>query len=92
MPDVNRGVYKKFRVERTDGQSAPGEKHHDCEYFVLDTIHDPYARAALLAYAFACEERYPMLAADARRMASKERILGNDPSSLAPADSECPHA
>lgn len=34
--DKKRGLYSKFKVERTDGSSAPGEKHDACEYFVLD--------------------------------------------------------
>jgi hypothetical protein len=61
-----RGLYKKFRVERTDGQSAGGEKHYGCSYFVLDLDHDPAAIPALLAYADACELRYPQLADDLR--------------------------
>ncbi len=69
------GVYRKFRVERTDGGSAPGQKHDGCEYFVLDTTHDPHARAALLAYADSCESKYPTLARDARRMARGERVF-----------------
>lgn len=50
-----KGIYKKFVVTRTDGQSAPGEKHHGCQYFVLDLTHDPNARIAAIAYADACE-------------------------------------
>lgn len=66
MGDTSRGLYGKFFVERTDGKSAPGQKHHDCDYFVLDITHDPYAKAALLAYADSCEAQYPLLAADLR--------------------------
>jgi hypothetical protein len=62
-PD-RRGIYAKFRVERTDGKSAPGEKHDGCEYFVLDRTHDRFAAAALRAYAEACRDEYPQLAAD----------------------------
>lgn len=43
--------------------------------FVLDTTHDPYAKAALLAYADACEADFPKLAVDARRMAAGERVI-----------------
>lgn len=50
----DRGIYDKFRVERTDGRSEPGEKHDGCRYFVLDVDHDPHAPAALLAYAESC--------------------------------------
>jgi len=66
MGDKNRGLYGKFEVRRTDGSSEPGGKHHGCEYFVLDITHDPFAVAALAAYANACEADYPLLAADLR--------------------------
>ncbi len=58
------GLYAKFRVDRTDGQSEPGQKHHECEYFVLDLTHDPHAPAAIRAYAESCRADYPLLAAD----------------------------
>jgi hypothetical protein len=61
------GLYGKFKVERTDGKSAPGEKHHGCDYFVLDLTHDPYARAALATYARECEVEYPALHDDLLR-------------------------
>lgn len=64
-----RGLYEKFTVTRTDGQSAPGMKHDGCCYFVLDATHDPHARAALFAYAASCEAEYGPLAADVRRLA-----------------------
>lgn len=66
MSDKSRGLYNKFRVDRTDGSSAPGGKHHGCDYFVLDLTHDPYAVAALTAYADACEATYPQLATELR--------------------------
>ena len=75
MGDTSRGLYGKFFVERTDGKSAPGQKHHDCDYFVLDITHDPYAKAALLAYADSCEAQYPLLAADLR----SKYLPGADP-------------
>jgi len=62
--DKNRGLYKKFKVERTDGD--PKGKHAQCNYFVLDVVHDPFAIPALRAYAKACEGEYPQLAADLR--------------------------
>lgn len=62
MTDRTRGLYDKFIVQRTDGKSEPGQKHHDCEYFVLDLTHDKHAAAALRAYADSCAEEYPMLA------------------------------
>ena len=49
--DKSRGIYRKYKVERVD----QSEKHGECEYFVLDPKHDIYARAALRAYADACE-------------------------------------
>ena len=60
-------IFNKFRVERTDGKSAPGEKHDGCFYFVLDLDHDPHARPAIAAYADACERTHPTLAADLRK-------------------------
>ena len=74
--EVNRGVGPddrtkgltrgKYRVERTDGSSAVGQKHANCAYYVLDLEHDKFARPALLAYADACESEYPLLAKDIR--------------------------
>jgi hypothetical protein len=64
VDDTDRGLYRKFNVERTDGRSAPGEKHHGCRYFVLDLDHDPHAIWALRAYINACRESNPSLAAD----------------------------
>jgi hypothetical protein len=64
--DASRGLYDKYAVTRTDGSSAVGERHHGCEYFVLDLDHDPFAAAALRAYADACESEYPLLARDLR--------------------------
>lgn len=64
MGDKTKGLYNKFRVERVDGSSEPGGKHHGCEYFVLDLTHDKHAKAALHAYAESCKEEYPLLAAD----------------------------
>ena len=63
------GLYRKFIVERTDGKSAPGEKHDGCEYFVLDMDHDAHARAAIIGYVGSLEAsgEYHELAADLRR-------------------------
>ena len=68
MGDKTRGLYEKFHVTRTDGASAPGGKHHGCQYFVLDCDHDPHARAALAAYRESCKAEYPRLAADIHAM------------------------
>ena len=67
MNDKNLGWYRKYIVSRTDGRSAEGEKHWGCEYFVIDLNHDPYAQAAMMAYARACAVEYPLLAEDIRR-------------------------
>lgn len=69
MGDRTRGIYHKFKVTRTDGSSEPGEKHHECDYFVLDVNHDPHAKAALLAYSLSCKMDYPLLSQDVRAMA-----------------------
>lgn len=66
MGDPTRGLYRKFWVERTDGQSEAGRKHDGCDYFVLDLTHDPHAQPALAAYIASCEAEYPLLAADLR--------------------------
>lgn len=64
MGDKTRGLYNKFEVTRTDGKSRKGQKHHGCEYFVLDLNHDLHALAALKAYAASCRAEYPLLARD----------------------------
>jgi hypothetical protein len=64
--DKTRGIFDKFVVGRVDGSSEPGGKHADCDYFVLDVTHDPFAIPALRAYANACESEYPLLASDLR--------------------------
>lgn len=59
-----QGLFNKFTVVRNDGSSSHGKKHDGCEYFVLDVDHDPYSKAAVLAYAEACKETHPLLSAD----------------------------
>ena len=61
------GLYPKFNVSRTDGQSAPGKKHHKCKYFVLDLTHDKFAIPAIKAYEEACREEYTLLADDLKK-------------------------
>jgi len=61
------GLYEKFTVTRTDGQSAPGEKHENCRYFVLDMNHDRFAWYAIAAYRLFCRNVYPSLADDLQR-------------------------
>lgn len=65
MPE-NTGYYEKFEVRRKDGRDQPGGDREGAEYFTLDLTHDPYARAALEAYAAAAGEELPELVADLR--------------------------
>ncbi len=64
MSDLTRGLYHKFNVERTDGSSEPGGKHHGCDYFILDLTHDKHAYAALRGYIDSCRSEFPALADD----------------------------
>lgn len=66
-PAEEQGLFRKFDVARVDGSDAPGGKHHGCEYFVLDVTHDQHAKAALQAYAVACEQTHPELSNDLRQ-------------------------
>lgn len=77
--DAESGIYHKYQVTRTDGSSLPGHKHDNCFYFVLDTDHDPHARAALLAYAESCRAAFPLLARDIYRVIG-ERPFGSQAS------------
>lgn len=72
MGDPKRGLYDKFRVQRRDHSNWPGGKHDGCSYFVLDLTHDRYALPAIRAYADACREEYPLLAADLDERASSK--------------------
>lgn len=63
-PSSQQGLYEKFHIERTDGASALGGKHHGCQYFILDLTHDQHAKAALLAYAQSCALTHPELSHD----------------------------
>lgn len=60
--DAFRGLYGKFKIERVDGLSEPGQKHDGCSYFVLDLTHDPHAIPAIRAYVESCEADFPNLA------------------------------
>jgi hypothetical protein len=80
--DHGRGLYRKYRVERTDGSSGPGGKHEQCRYFVLDLEHDQYSIPALAAYSRACRAEYPALAADL------DQILAAQPERQEPSDEE----
>lgn len=75
--DKHMGLYQKFIVKRSDGSHRKGGKHHDCTYFVLDLVHDEFAKEALLAYARACKKKFPMLCLDLHKVAE-----GRQPQSL----------
>lgn len=90
-----QGLYRKFNVERTDGSDRDGGKHEGCEYFVLDTTHDKFAAAALIAYAKACEGTHPKLAADIRSRYLKgitESFLTSHELEICGTDPEILHA
>jgi hypothetical protein len=65
--DSEKGLYRKFKVERTDGRSALGQKHEHCRYFVLDLDHDEFATAAMATYRAQCSAKFPELANDIGR-------------------------
>lgn len=61
----NRGFIKKFFVKRADGRQRQGEKHHNCDLFVLDVTHDIHAIPALRAYSkSARKDGYELLSND----------------------------
>jgi len=68
--DSDKGLYRKFRVTRTDGKSKRGKKHANCKYFVLDLSCDDDAAEALEAYAQRIKESRPALAGDLLQMAA----------------------
>jgi hypothetical protein len=72
MGDPSRGIFGKFKIERTDGRSERGEKHYGCAYFVLDLSHDEHAKVVMQAYADSCRAEYPLLAKDIDRWVAGE--------------------
>ncbi len=58
------GLYGKFHVSRVDERDQPGGDKENARYFVLDYVNDPFARQALMYYAFVCSKDYPELAQD----------------------------
>jgi len=69
-----QGLYRKYRVQRSDGRDKPDDKHSDCQYFVLDLTHDPLARLAANHYADKAEhDGWLLLADDLRRRVEHER-------------------
>lgn len=80
-PDLTRGLYGKFLVQRTDGD--PTGRHTDCRYFVLDPEHDAAAMTALIAYAAEVRHLgYAPLADDLDRWI--DEILAGNPPTAAP--------
>lgn len=63
-PAEQQGMFSKFHVERVDGSSAKGGKHHGCRYWVLDLDHDKHAPAGMRGYAEDCKETHPVLSAE----------------------------
>lgn len=61
VPGKDRGLEKRFEVKRLND---PAKKHKDCKYFVLDPLHDKYARTALERYAQSVLLEYPQLGKD----------------------------
>jgi hypothetical protein len=50
MTGTEQGLIDKFTVTR-NYPSSRGIDHDQCQYFVLDPQHDPFARHALQVYA-----------------------------------------
>jgi hypothetical protein len=83
MRDLDR-LYAKFQVKRTDERDLPGGDKADARYFVLDYIHDRFARVALAAYADACQSVLPGLAQDLRR-----RLAWSETTIVAGPEAKC---
>jgi hypothetical protein len=65
VSDDEKGLYNKYEVQRLHDQVG---KHDQCEYFVLDLKHDPFAKTALAVYAVQCKDKYPALYEDLIRI------------------------
>lgn len=68
------GLYRKYDVRRLNDTTG---KHANCEYYVLDMMHDKFAADALEAYCRACTQEFPSLAVDLYGKASKIRVQHN---------------
>ncbi len=55
-----RGIYGKYVIQKTSGEKIDPK----AVYFTLRLDTDPYARAAMLRYAEACQDDQPELARD----------------------------
>lgn len=69
MPRNKVGMLIKYDVKKIHD---PEGKHDDCDYFVLDPVHDDVSLAVLAAYAEATEDEF--LAADLRSWLQEVRI------------------
>jgi hypothetical protein len=79
MENNNQGLFHKYDIKRTDGKDLPGEKHQDCEYFVLDLTHDKHAAYALMIYALSCKRENPVLS---RELLKKANAMTDNESGL----------
>lgn len=70
LSNREQGLYDKYYVRRRDLSDRPGGKHDNCQYFVLDLTHDPYALETAHYYSKACEGTHPLLAKDLKRKVS----------------------
>lgn len=70
---MNDGLQEKFFVSRVDGKDQPGGSKDNARYFVLDYVNDPMARYALGYYIYACQAKYPELAADLKAALEETR-------------------
>lgn len=63
--DRARGLYAKYQVTKLSDPTA------EFAAFVLNLDTDPFAVEALRAYARACAEEFPLLAADLEDLAAR---------------------
>lgn len=77
-----KGLYSKYKVEKTDGSPIDDE----AEYFVLRVDKDPHARAAIRAYARSIKKDNPELAESLCR-----RLWSHAPSCSCNSRSVCGH-
>lgn len=56
-----RGLHGKFIIARRDNKHLLGQKHHGCDYFVLDLTHDQHGIQVVRYYATLCREDRPQL-------------------------------
>lgn len=88
---IDKGLYEKFNVSRTDGRSAPGEKYFGCDYFVVDINCDKFAAFVLAIYSRVCKEEYPLLAEDLEKTLEEMSesglvMIGDDSISILKSD------